>query len=109
MTRQNAGRDLNAAAAAALLAFGGMKALAATDSADDTAPFDSLTWPIDSHAIGAASATRGAIATTIAINTAILMSAPVMSERIIRRDADAARSSHPSCRASATVASKTCA
>ena len=79
VTRQNAGSDLNPAAAAALLALGGVKAPAGTDSADNTKPFDSFTWPIDSHAIGAAPATRGAIATTTAINAAILMSAPLSS------------------------------
>src|SRR5262245_15016761 len=79
VTRQNAGTDLNAAAAPALLAFGGVNAPAAMVSAETTEPFDSCTALIEPHAIGAATAVRGAIATTMAINAAILMSAPATS------------------------------
>src|SRR3954452_9211788 len=78
VTRQNAGTDVNAAAAAPV-PFGGVNAPAATVAADMTEPFDSVTPLIEAHAIGAAPATRGVIATTTTINAAILMWAPVPS------------------------------
>src|SRR5258707_3027906 len=52
VTRQNAGSVLNAAAAFALVAFGGVKAPSATDSADSMRPFVTCVCASDSHAIG---------------------------------------------------------
>src|SRR5689334_14091680 len=79
VTRQNAGSELNAAAA--LLPRGSVNAPAATDSADTTEPPASVTRLNDSHAIGAAAVTRGEVATKMASKKAILMSAPVVTVR----------------------------
>jgi hypothetical protein len=57
------------------------------DCAEITAPLDSFTPRMDSHAMGAAPATRGIVATMTPIKTVILMSTPVSCgavERIIR-------------------------
>jgi len=80
MTRQNAGTVLKTAAAPALFWFGGVNAPACTGWAESTEPFDSSSWPSDSHAIGAAAATRAAKTTAMAISAGILMSAPIGGE-----------------------------
>src|SRR5438876_6052649 len=76
VTRQNAGSVLNAAAAFALVVFGGVKAPAAADSADSTRPFVTVSCASDSHAIGAGAAAvnvPSVTAASSAIPAAILM------------------------------------
>src|SRR5258708_3192664 len=76
VTRQNAWSVLNATAAFALVVFGGVKAPAATGSADSTRPFVTFSCARDSHAIGAGAAAFNAPSVTAAssaIPTAILM------------------------------------
>src|SRR5689334_2895042 len=66
VTRQNAGSVLNTAVAFALVAFGGVKAPACTDSADSTRPFVTFICASDSHAIGAGAAAVDAPSVTAA-------------------------------------------
>src|SRR5262245_33508114 len=82
-TRQNAGSVLNAAVALALVAFGGAKAPACTDSAESTRPFVTFTCASDSHAIGAGAAAfnvSSVAAPRRAITTAILIGRPCLCQ-----------------------------
>src|SRR5205823_2306601 len=81
VTRQNAGSVLNAAAAFALVALGGVKAPGATGSADSTRPFVTCVCASDSHAIGAGAAAfnvSSVTAASSAIPGAILMRGSVV-------------------------------
>ena len=76
VTRQKAGSVLNAAAALAVVVFGGVKAPAGMDSADSTRPFVTFSCASDSHAIGDVAVPCNAPSVTAAssaIPAAILM------------------------------------